>query len=143
MSPFAWCATARRPTTTATTVLCAHSDLFYKKFSENPVKQENGTSMTELREDDPVHFDIFLEWLYTLTLEIPVCYLGDIQNATIPLAVSKFIIPSGHNTVANGSKMVEAYYTPCKQSGSAMGKAMAHKFLNGNRAFIKNMKFTE
>ncbi|KAL1592745.1 hypothetical protein SLS60_011161 [Paraconiothyrium brasiliense] len=59
-------------------VLCAHSNFFLKLFSENPVKQDNG-NVIELHDDDPVHFQIMLKYLYTTVLEIPAEYLKGID----------------------------------------------------------------
>ncbi|KAJ4351245.1 uncharacterized protein N0V89_006584 [Didymosphaeria variabile] len=140
-------------------VLCAHSSFFLKLFSENPVKQENG-NVIELHDDDPLHFQRMLKFLYTSVLETHTqtnalhLYTNPIAMYALAVkygveqlkvrAVAKF--PSDwflYQNVDWHAEVAEAHYSRCNEVGDQMGIAIARTFLRGAKKFVKSPKFQE
>ncbi|KAF2686968.1 POZ domain-containing protein [Lentithecium fluviatile CBS 122367] len=143
-------------------VLCAHSEYFMRMFSGS--FQEATDRVIELQDDNPIHFEVMLKYMYTLKYEVPsmnelekdaqfhqtyllpigvyaladkygVSELGTIATDRFPLEGS--LIPT------EGRRIVEAHYSKCVQADSVMGRVIARKLLRSCRTLITGSAFDD
>ena len=130
--------------------------------------QEANEGVIILQDDDPVHFEVMLRYIYTLRFEVPskeswkadhhfqsqyllpigVFALADKYEVDElrRVAAAEFPVPIyGSVRLVNkqAESLVEAHYSYCVRGDCLMGQAIARNLLSGAKEWIRSPQFKD